>query len=648
MIDRARGDTRLPGAEEAPSELRVGLVAIIMLAAFSIFVLRLFQLQIVEGADLASRSARNSIRTLRLEAPRGDVVDREGRVLATTRPAFRVRVIPSEVRSPERSYRVLGQLMNREQEELADLVGEPRGRRRFQPVALETDLAYLEHARVESHRYALPGVVTDITPRRFYVGGRSAAHLLGSIGEIDAEELGRGDLGDYRAGDVVGKSGLESRHEPHLRGKKGGRNIVIDVSGQEVEVVGEVEPVPGGRIVLTIDLDLQRAAEEAFRSGDPAEPDYRGALVALDPRNGEVLALVSQPAYDPNAFAGGIGADAWKALVSDESRPLRNRAISGQYPPGSTYKAVVAVAGLSEGILDPDKKVFCPGEYRLGRHVYRCWKRGGHGDVNLDEAMVGSCDVYFYHLGVELGIDKIAQYASLLGLGRPTGIDLQGEMKGLVPSREWKERARGERWLKGETVSASIGQGYNLATPIQLAQVFAALSNGGTLHRPHLLRRLESWDGSDTRFAEPSESRETGLDPRVLERVLQSLVATVQHPEGTGFRARVGGVVVGGKTGTSQVVRLQLTEHLEDSEIPMRFRDHALFVAFAPAENPEIALAVVVEHAGKGGGTVAAPIAQKVLARYFEKFPSKSDVELAKSAGESDDTAPVEAGGDEP
>ncbi|MCS5636080.1 MAG: penicillin-binding protein 2, partial [Myxococcota bacterium] len=208
MIDRARGDTRLPGAEEAPSELRVGLVAIIMLAAFSIFVLRLFQLQIVEGADLASRSARNSIRTLRLEAPRGDVVDREGRVLATTRPAFRVRVIPSEVRSPERSFRVLGQLMNREQEELADLVGKPRGRRRFQPVALETDLAYLEHARVESHRYALPGVVTDITPRRFYVGGRSAAHLLGSIGEIDAEELGRGDLGDYRAGDVVGKSGL--------------------------------------------------------------------------------------------------------------------------------------------------------------------------------------------------------------------------------------------------------------------------------------------------------------------------------------------------------------------------------------------------------------------------------------------------------
>ena len=647
MIDRALGDTRLPGADEAPSELRIGLVAIIMLTAFLIFVLRLFQLQIVEGADLASRSARNSIRTLRLEAPRGDIVDRERRVMATTRPAFRVRVIPSEVRSPERSYRVLSQLMSREREELAQVVGEPRGRRRFQPVALETDLSYLEHAQVESHRYALPGVVTDITPRRFYVGEESAAHLLGSIGEIDAETLGRGDLAGYRAGDVVGKSGLESRHEPHLRGKKGGRNIVIDVSGQEVEVVGEVEAVPGGRIVLTLDLDLQQAGEEAFRSSEPGEPDYRGALVALDPRNGEVLALVSQPAYDPNAFAGGIGAEDWNVLVSDESRPLRNRAISGQYPPGSTYKAVVAVAGLSEGVLDPAEKVFCPGEYRLGRHTYRCWKREGHGEVDLDEAMSRSCDVYFYQLGVELGVDKIAHYASLLGLGRPTGIDLQGEMDGLVPTKEWKEKARGERWLKGETVSASIGQGYNLVTPIQLAQLFGALSNGGVLRRPHLVRQLESWDGGDTRVADPSEGRESGIDPSVLERVLRSLVATVQHPEGTGFRARVGGVSVGGKTGTSQVVRLRLTENLEDADIPMRFRDHALFVGFAPAENPEIAVAVVVEHAGKGGGAVAAPIAQKVLARYFEKFPRDGEIEFAKSVDEGDGV-PVEAGGDEP
>ena len=633
MIGRAEGESRLPGADEAPSELRIGLIALIMLAAFAIFVVRLFQLQIVEGADLASRSQRNSIRTLRLEAPRGDIVDREGRVLATTRPAFRVRVIPSELRSPDRTYRVLGELIDRDKEELADLVGNPRGRRRFQPVPLETDLSYLQRARVESHRYALPGVVTDMTPRRHYVGDRSAAHLLGTIGEIDAKELGRDIVPRYHSGDVVGKSGLEHRQEAHLRGKLGGRNIVVDVAGQEMEVIDEVEPVPGGRIVLTIDLDLQLAAEAAFRSEDPATPAHRGALVALDPRNGEVLAMVSEPAYDPNSFAGGIDTETWNDLVSDDSRPLRNRAISGQYPPGSTYKAVVAVAGISEGILDPDEKIFCPGEYRLGRHTYRCWKREGHGEVNLDQAVLGSCDVYFYQLGVELGVDKIAQYAKKFGFASPTGIELQGEMPGLIPTREWKERARGERWLKGETVSASIGQGFNLSTPIQLAQAFATFANGGTLYRPHLIKHVEAWDGSAREYPERQPPVETGIDTQAIERVRQSLVATVSDPQGTGARARVEGVVVAGKTGTSQVVRLEQIQGLKDEEIPIRYRDHALFAAFAPAEAPEIALAVVVEHAGKGGGAIAAPIAQKVLAAYFQKHPPKVEPELTVSVG---------------
>lgn len=631
MIGNAGGESRLPGADEAPSELRIGLIAVIMLTAFAIFVVRLFQLQIVEGADLASRSERNSVRTLRIEAPRGDIVDREGRVLATTRPAFRVRVIPSELRSPDRTYRVLGELIDRDKGELAERVGDPRGRRRFQPVSLETDLSYLQRARVESHRYALPGVVTDMTPRRHYVGDRSAAHLLGTIGEIDAEELGRDVLPRYHSGDVVGKSGLEQRQEAHLRGKLGGRNIVVDVAGQEIEVIDEVQPVPGGRIVLTIDLDLQNAAEAAFRSEDPATPGHRGALVALDPRNGEVLAMVSEPAYDPNSFAGGIDTQTWNDLVSDDSRPLRNRAVSGQYPPGSTYKAIVAVAGISEGILDPDKKVFCPGEYRLGRHTYRCWKRGGHGEVNLDQAVLGSCDVYFYHLGVELGVDKIAQYAKKFGLGAPTGIELQGEMPGLVPTKEWKERARGERWLKGETVSVSIGQGFNLTTPIQLAQAFATFANGGTLYRPHLIKYIEAWDGSAREYPERHRPVDTGIDPRAIERVRQSLVATVNDPHGTGTRARVEGVVVAGKTGTSQVVRLEHIQGLKDDEIPIRYRDHALFVAFAPAEAPEIALAVVVEHAGKGGGAIAAPIAQKVLAAYFQKHPVKAESELTAS-----------------
>jgi len=617
VIGLGRGNERLPGAEEAPSELRVGLIALVVAMAFLIFIARLFQLQILEGADLASRSHRNSVRTLRLEAPRGDIVDREGRPLATTRPAYRVRVIPNELRNAEREYRVLAEFLERDATELAEAVGTPRGRRRFQPVALENDLSYLQRAQVESHQYALPGIVTDMTPRRYYLGDESAAHLLGSIGEIDSKKLALDITPKYRAGDVVGKSGLESRHEAHLRGKLGGRNIVVDVAGREIEVLDEVEPTPGGRIVLTLDLDLQRSAEEAFR----LVPGRRGALVAIDPRNGEILALVSEPAYDPNAFAGGIDSEAWRGLISDESRPLRNRAVSGQYPPGSTYKAVVAVAGISEGVLDPDEKVFCPGEFKLGRHTYRCWKRGGHGEVDLDEAMLGSCDVYFYQLGLELGVDTIAEYAREFGLGEETGVGLQGEMPGLVPSREWKERARGERWLKGETVSASIGQGFNLATPIQLAQAFSILSNGGVLHRPHIVKQLEAWDGSSAKIPEPEPPRETGLDPKVLERIRQSLVATVENVGGTGSRARVEGVVVGGKTGTSQVVRLDRVRGLAPDEIPLRYRDHALFVAFAPAEDPEIVVAVVVEHARGGGGASAAPIAQKVLSTYFEKHP---------------------------
>jgi penicillin-binding protein 2 len=312
---------------------------------------------------------------------------------------------------------------------------------------------------------------------------------------------------------------------------------------------------------------------------------------------------------------------------------LQNRAVSGQYPPGSTYKAVVAVAGISEGILDPDEKVFCPGEYRLGRHTYRCWKREGHGEVNLDQAVLGSCDVYFYKLGVELGVDKIAHYAKKFGLGAPTGIELQGEMPGLVPTREWKERARGERWLKGETVSASIGQGFNLTTPLQLAQAFAIFANGGRLYRPHLIKHIEAWDGSAREYPERHLPVDTGIDPRAIERVRESLVATVNDPQGTGRRARVDGVVVAGKTGTSQVVRLEQTEGLKDDEIPIRYRDHALFVAFAPAEAPEIALAVVVEHAGKGGGAIAAPIAQKVLAAYFQKHSVKPESELTANVG---------------
>ncbi|MBW2229264.1 MAG: penicillin-binding protein 2 [Deltaproteobacteria bacterium] len=621
MIGRGLGDERLGSANEAPGELRIWLIALGIVVVFFVFFLRLFWLQILEGEDLRVRSQRNSVRNLKLEAPRGEIVDREGRVLATTRPAFRVRVIPNDVDEAGFTYTMLGDLLAVDGAELEQKVGRPTGRSRFHPVVIDGDLSYEQRARVETHRYALAGVVTDMTPRRDYLGASLAAHLLGMIGEIDAHELEEEAFADYRPGEIIGKFGLEARLESHLRGRAGGRSVVVDVAGRELDLIGEVEPAPGGRVVLTLDLDLQRVAEEAFRSDDPEEPDKMGALVAIDPRNGEILAMVSRPAYDPNAFAGGIDLETWSALVGDQWKPLRNRAIASQYPPGSTYKAIVAVAGLAEGKIDPEETVFCPGWYRMGRRVYRCWKRGGHGEVDLDQALSGSCDVYFYTLGVELGIDTMAKYAAHFGLGKKTGVGLAAERPGLIPTREWKERTRREAWIKGETVSAAIGQGFNLVTPIQLANAFAALGNDGRVYRPRLVKRFETWDGDVVIVPEIVEPKIAEIDPAVLARVRQGLAAVVNDLHGTGGRARVPGVVVAGKTGTSQVVALEFTKDLEEDEIPIRFRDHALFAAFAPVESPEIAVAVVVEHAKKGGGTIAAPIAQKVLAKYFEKHP---------------------------
>ena len=563
MILGDRENDRLVGAGEAPGELRVGLIALLIAAVFAVFLIRLFQLQILEGADLASRSQRNSVRTLRLEAPRGDIVDREGRVLATNRPAFRLQVIPDEIGPRTSTYSVLGNLLGQSGNELATLVGEPRGRKRFQPVVLEGDLSYEQRARVETHRFALPGVVTDMTPHRIYVEADYAAHVLGSIGQIGTRELKNPEFSAYRAGEVIGKDGLEAKLEFHLRGDAGGRNVVVDVAGQEVDVVDEVDPVPGGRLVLTLDLDIQRVAEQVFKSPDPEKPDVMGALVAMDPRTGEVLALVSSPAYDPNVFAGAIDSETWSNLTDDESRPLTNRAISDQYPPGSIYKPVVAIAGLSEGILDPHEEVSCQGHYRLGNRVYRCWKHGGHGDVDLEAALRGSCDVYFYKLGLELGIDVIADYANRLGLGEVTGIELPGERSGLVPTQSWKKKARGESWIKGETVSASIGQGYNLATPIQLAQTYSIIANGGTAPAPYLIKQLETWDGRVMEGPTRQPDHIADVDPAILELIRRALVSAVEGPEATGALAQVEGVEVAGKTATSQVVGAESRERTQ-------------------------------------------------------------------------------------
>lgn len=623
------GHGRLSNSGDGPGDVRLWPLVFVVLALFSVFVGRLFQLQILEGEYLKGRSEANYVRTVQLDAPRGTIVDREGRAIAASRPAYHVDLLPNEMRNPWRTYSVLGALLGRDPEELAAKVGTPKGRARFQPVSLATDVDFVQRAMVAEHRYALPGVELQGKPLREYLYGTLAAQLLGTIGEIDPEELARPEFVDYHQGETIGKTGIEATYETHLRGRSGGVNRIVDVAGREIEELDRIEPTPGGRVVLALDLDLQQAAEDAFSTDDPDQPRRMGAIVALDPNNGDLLAMVSSPSYDANAFAGAIPREVWRALNDDEWHPLRNRAVAGGYPPGSTYKAIVAAAGLAEKAITPSATAHCNGYYRLGRRVYRCWKKGGHGTVDLQRALAGSCDVYFYELGRRLGVETLARYAKLFGLGAPTGIAIRGEAAGLVPTPEWKLRRFKEPWVEGETISLSIGQGANIVTPIQLAVAYATIANGGSVFEPRIVLRKETWDGELVEERPVVRRAADVVDPGVLATVREGLRAVVMDPGGTGRRAQVPGINVAGKSGTTQVVSLERVEGLAPNEIPIRFRDHALFAAFAPVEAPEIVVVAIVEHAGGGGGAIAAPMVQKVMARYFSKKEGRVPTEVA-------------------
>jgi penicillin-binding protein 2 len=610
--------TRLAGGPDSAVAAKIPLLAGVILCVFAIFVARLFQLQIVESAALREKSQVNSVRTTLLAAPRGKILDREGRVLASTRPAFEVALLASELRRKPQVFAALGQLIEVDPARFATDVAALRGRARFQPLRVASDLSLDQRARVEAHLYALPGVVSDIRPRRAYPYGTAASHLLGYLGEIRKQQLDSGDYEGYRQGEVIGQSGVEALVESQLRGKAGGRNQVVDVAGRVREVLGEAPPIAGGDVVLTIDLDLQLAAEAAFAPDTPGGREKMGSIVALDARTGDVLAMISKPSFDPNHFAGGVAAEEWKRLTRDEWKPLQNRALAGQYPPGSTYKAFVAAAALEKGLVRPEERIYCPGAYRLGRRSYRCWKKEGHGEVDLHTALARSCDVYFYTVGRRLGIDQIAFFSRGFGLGALTKIPLRGEQPGLIPTAAWKERRFREKWMEGETVSASIGQGFNLVTPLQLAVSYAAIGNGGFVMAPRLVLRAPDENGEMVEGPPPQRLGTVPVAARHLARVASGLEAVVGGPGGTGGRARVPGIRVAGKTGTAQVVSLQHTDGIDEQDLDIRYRDHAWFGSFAPAENAEIAVAVLVEHGGHGG-SAAAPLAQKVLAKYFEK-----------------------------
>ena len=458
---------------------------------------------------------------------------------------------------------------------------------------------------------------------RHYPAGSLLGNTLGYVGEISGPELGTPAYAEYEAGDFIGRSGLEMTWEGTLQGQAGGQQVEVDVHGRTLGVLASRPPRPGRNLVLTIDQRLQRAAEQALEG-------QVGSVVALGVRSGDVLAMVSIPALDPNALAEGISEAQWQQLSGDPRHPLQNRPHQGVYPPGSTFKIAAALAGLAEGTITPKTQVLCTGEYHFAGRGYRCWKKTGHGLVDLERALVESCDVYFYQLGLDTGVNTIHRWASELGLGRPTGIDLPGENSGLLPSKEWKRRARKEPWYTGETLSITIGQGYVLATPLQLAQMIAALANPQGLRlRPRLVARIEDGDGAQVEEIPRRESATLPFRATHMELVRRALRGVVAGKRGTGKRAEVKGFPVAGKTGTSQVVRLSRDEKYEADKIPWEQRDHALFVCYAPIHDPEIAVAVVVEHGGHGG-SAAAPVARRVIEAYQElRAPPLRTAEVA-------------------
>ncbi len=619
------------GPEPAEFRQKLKFVIILVSLVLSLLMIRLWYLQVIKGNELKQRSENNAVRFRKIQPLRGLVMDRNGAVIVDNRPSFDVLYMPTKGVAPEMLIQKIKDLYRTKSIDYTSDQPLPKTIKPYLPVRLEKNVSFEKVALVEANTIELPGVYIDVTPVRLYVDGEIIAPIIGYTGEVSKEELQNPDE-DYSSGDITGKYGIEKVLDSYIRGHRGNELVEVNAFGKVIKNLGRIDPVSGANVILTIDAQLQKVAWEAFEG-------KAGAAVAMDPRNGSILAMVSLPSFDPNLFNSGIAREEWEKLQRNPLNPLSNRAISGQYPPGSTYKLIVAAAALEEGIVTPDTKVNCTGSFELGNRSYHCWKKHGHGSVNLHRALVESCDVYFYTVGKMLGVDKIARYAKLFGLGELTGIELAHEKKGLVPTRDWKLARMKEPWQLGETISISIGQGFDLTTPLQLVQAYSALANGGTRWRPHLIQRIELSDHSIVKEYKPEKTGEINLSPQTMETLGLALWGVVNEPGGTGAQARRPNTDVCGKSGTSQVIALPQSEAARRmKKIAAIHKDHALFVCYAPMKNPEIAIAVVAENAGGGGGSVAAPIARKVLNAYFDgKKKEKGDQIAANvsSAGQN-------------
>ncbi len=625
---------RNPAQELERFQRRLALVGAFVLVAFFLLFLRFFWLQVVQHESYRTRAEDNRIALVPVVPNRGLIIDRNGAVLANNYSAYTLEIMPDKVADLDALIDELSGVVDiqpRHRKRFRKLLEESRN---FESLPIRSRLSDEEVARFIAQRFRFPGVEVKARLFRHYPNGALAAHALGYIGRVNDRDLATIEKNDaednYRGTEHFGKAGLEQKYEFALHGQSGFEQVEVDAGGHAVRVLERTPPAAGSNLVLTLDLKLQQVAEKAFGS-------RRGALVAIEPSTGGILALVSMPAYDPNLFVDGINPQDWEALNSSADKPLVNRALNGAYPPGSTFKPFMALAALETGRRTPQQAISDPGFFTFGGHTFRDDKAGGHGLVDMYKSIVQSCDTYYYMLANDMGIDAIAAFMGPLGFGSRTGIDIEGESEGVLPSPAWKRKRfrkpEQQKWYAGETISIGIGQGYNAYTPIQLAQATAAIASGGVLYRPHLVKYVENIVTGERTPVEPQPLRVLPFKPANLAVIRQAMVGV--NREGTGARAFAGAeYVAAGKTGTAQVFSLKGGKY-EHGRVHERLRDHALFIAFAPAEEPRIALAVLVENGGFGAQS-AAPIARQVLDYYLlGKVPGGAAAE-DEETGEDD------------
>ena len=564
---------------------RIWRLSLFIIFLFLILLVRLWYLQITNGKEYRRRSENNRIRLKEIPALRGNILDRNGVVLADNKPSYNLYIIPEEVNNPQLLFNRLSQIICLDARTAQDNFYKIRKIFPFKPICIKRNISLNEVSRIEGNILMLPGITIRVEGKRNYVYKGLAAHLLG-----------------YVSWNMKGISGIEYKWEKVLSGIHGGMQIEVDAAGRMVRIISERVPTSGANVYLTIDRNLQQKAQELLKG-------KKGAIVAMDPQDGEVLAMASSPTFDPNLFVTGMDQKTWQKISDSKDHPLQNRVINGLYSPASLFKIVVAIAALQEGIITPETRFVCEGIMPYGNRIYKCWKK--HGSLNLYKAIIESCDIYFYKLGNMLGADRIAHYARMFGLGRKTGIEIGNESKGLVPSPKWKLKRFGLPWQGGETLSFAIGQSYLLVTPIQIAVMYSAIFNGGILYKPQVTKLIKRPEGDIIYKFKPKIKGILSIRKENLNIIKNALIAVVNDPQGTGSMAKIKGVTVAGKTGTVQVVE----KRRRDRE--KHIKDHAWFVGVAPVKRPAITVAVIIEHGG-AGGIIAAPIARELIKEFFK------------------------------